>query len=294
VVVAKVGPTPPGMPELGPAWASDAREISLQELGVECHVGSIMKDIQTKNEEEGRQKMFVLPSQLNAAEYSDRCLSEKDLETYGVADYVYDGTGGPRGQLSVDLGAATFILENACNKARPDKGINNVLKMGVRSEDGIQLENGYLVVNPDADAKKFYEKLPEMTVMGIRDIPVNGIAETHFPDRFIDANHKVDLVYASAVPFHSYGNSSSDNVRAICQANLFGQYTAALRIAIDRGDCDVFLMPLGGGVFGNKTEDIKTAIRYAHHYLKEQIEQANVKVKVLAWERNPAEQEAFQ
>jgi hypothetical protein len=246
--------------------------------------------------------MFVLPSQLNAAEYSDRSLSKQRLEKYGLADYVRDSTGGPRGQLSVDLGAATFILENACNKARPDQGINNVLKMGVRSEDGIQLENGYLVVNPDADAKKFYEKLPEMTVMGIRNIPVNGIAETHFPDRFIDANHTVDLVYASAVnPAHvrfslavEFDYNVIKNVRAICQATLFGQYTAALRIAIDRGDCDVFLMPLGGGAFGNKTEDIKTAIRYAHHYLKEQIEQANVKVKVLAWERNPAEQEAFQ
>ena len=294
VVVAKVGPTPQIFHESGDdRWA---RNAPWKTLGIKCHVGSIMKDIQAPKEGQ-RQKMFVLPSQLNAAEYSDRSLSKQRLEKYGLADYVRDSTGGPRGQLSVDLGAATFILENASSVARPDQGINNVLRMGVRPEDGVHLENGYLVVKSDADAKTFCEKLPEMTVMGIRNIPVRGISDwgPGSPKGFIDdANHTVDLVYASAVPFDSYGNSRSENVRAICQATLFGQYTGALRIAIDRGACDVFLMPLGGGVFNNRSEDIKSAIGYAYHNLKKEIEKADVKVWVLAWERNPAEQKEYQ
>ena len=68
----------------------------------------------------------------------------------------------------------------------------------------------------------------------------------------------------------------------------------ALRIAIDRGDCDVFLMPLGGGVFCNAFSDIKAAIAYAYQGLKAEIEEANVFVKVLAWEMNPAEATAFE
>ena len=72
-------------------------------------------------------------------------------------------------------------------------------------------------------------------------------------------------------------------MRRIVQMTLFGQYVASLRLAIRRGRCDVFLMPLGGGVFKCEPVDIKSAMISAVHALKTQLKQRNVTVYVLTW-----------
>ena len=70
-------------------------------------------------------------------------------------------------------------------------------------------------------------------------------------------------------------------------------HLGALRAAIARGNCDVMLMPLGGGVFRNEPSDIKTAMKLACVALQKDLKAANVAVKVLAYEGNPTEVEAF-
>ena len=72
---------------------------------------------------------------------------------------------------------------------------------------------------------------------------------------------------------------------------LLGQYVASLRIAADRGNCDVYLMPLGGGVFENKREDIAESIVEACDIVGPSLRSRNVTVQVLAWSRNKSETE---
>merc|ERR1712050_165666 len=67
----------------------------------------IMAEIQ-KPANEGA--YFVLPSQLNGAEYPSHTSIVKHVEAYKT-----DNTGGPRGQLAVHPAAAQFVLDNAAN-----------------------------------------------------------------------------------------------------------------------------------------------------------------------------------
>jgi hypothetical protein len=207
---------------------------------------------------------------------------------------LFDGTGGPRGQLACDLGVAQFILDNACNETRKDKGINNV--RGMLPIEGVDLINGYLSKTPGSvvNTDHFLNMLPQMEVLGVRDVPVTGLKAFSSPyddTKFVHLKHTVDLIYASAVPFGEYGNPTTKEWRQIVQWTLFGQYTAALRLALKRGPCDLYLMPLGGGVFGCKEEDIKSAMVSAVDAIggKSTLTKNNVNVKVLIYKRNDKE-----
>jgi len=225
----------------------------------------------------GTIRMYVLPSQLNAAEYPSFEYPVKE-----VIKYRSDNTGGPRGQLAVNLGVAQFILDNAANSEHFDDagihpGINNIREMG--SISGVTLHNGYLRINT-TDARTggtFKTQLENMTVMAVQNIPVYGgisadtitsyaKAERHLPKNI----HFVDLAYASAVPsinsqYAEAHVSTDDIVQTICNLTLKGQYTASLRIALQRAaDANkpvvVYWMLLGGLSFGNKRSDIQLAM----------------------------------
>ena len=260
-------------------------------------LGSIQDLIQTKASG-NRQKVFVLPSQLNGAEYSSQ--DDKDIVTR-LQSYMGDRTGGPAGQLAADPGVAQFIIDNAANditkKIDHNSGINNVRLMG--DIPGITLKNGYLQVKDNADIQKFENNISQMTVLGVRDVPVRGL--TSGKDReFFYADHTVDLIYGSAVPIQSdpdpkspyydpyapyYGNSNHETVRRIANVTLFAQYVGSFRLAILRGGkCNIYLMLLGGGVFSNRFDDIKDAISSAYNFMKEGLKRADVKVFVVVWE----------
>jgi hypothetical protein len=277
--------------------------------GIEIVLSNVQDIIQGTNSgkdySKGRHKMIVLPSQLNGAEYQSQA---KGHVVEKLDEYLDDYTGGPRGQLAADPGVAQFIIDNAFNEKRSSRndGINNVKEMGIMSylagdkRDAlgpIYLINGYLQVKNDVDVERFIATLPEMTILGVRDVPVRGLDKNY---RFIKEKDKdsVDLIYASAVPVGTYGNSKSDNVIAIADLTLFSQYVGAMRLAISRGSCDLYLMPLGGNAFGNNFEHIKAAISMAYTDMKSDLERRNVNVKVLVWEgdeqgRGADERKAF-
>ena len=194
------------------------------------------------------------------------------------------------GQLACDLGIAQFILQNASNVARPHGGINNIRAMGTIT--GISVKNGYLQVPgaPPPDVSAFHARLPEMEVLGMRDVKACGLVES-FPLQattpLATSSHTVDLIYASAAPIGSdYNNPDTPAMRSIADGVLLGQYTAALRLAIQRGNCDVYLMPLGGGVFDNDSKAIKSAIVCAIEALKPRLTEAGVRVGILTFHRN--------
>ena len=264
-------------------------------------LGSIQDLIHIKASD-NRQKIFVLPSQLNGAEYPAPNFIVEKLQSY-----MTDRTGGPAGQLAADPGVAQFIIDNAANNDTEifdhDSGINNVRLMG--DIPGITLQNGYLQVNDNANIEEFENKISQMTVLGVRDVPVRGLMSGGQRE-FFYADHTVDLIYGSAVPIKSdpdpkslyydpyapyYGNSDHPTVRRIANVTLFAQYVGSFRLAILRGNCNIYLMLLGGGVFSNRFDDIKDAISSAYNYMKEGLKRADVKVFVVVWEGNVGKKE---
>merc|ERR1719410_1951714 len=257
-----------------------------------------MKHIQ-KPESEGA--VFVLPSQLNGAEYP----SESSIVTQ-LRDYIYDNTGGPRGQLAVHPGAGQFVLDNAAS-SRNEAGINAI--------DGIQevapmfkLMNGYMVlpgVSSETDAADlfhcFTRKLHTLRPLIMHDVQAKGLT----PDKkaLCRAKHQVSLVYASAVPMDAYMNYSKDALerklhRKVCEAVLVAQYYGSLRAVADRNlqkkcrePTTVYLLPLGGGVFNNPWESIVAAMVQAVALLANSAEQhlSRLRIEALAWEGNPTE-----
>merc|ERR1719394_1254852 len=97
--------------------------------------GEVMQNIQ---EASAAGAYFVLPSQLNGAEYP----SEVDI-VQQIQDYIYDNTGGPRGQLAVHPAAGQFILANACSDRLPE-GITAVDEILEEIGKPMYLKNGYL------------------------------------------------------------------------------------------------------------------------------------------------------
>ena len=254
--------------------------------------GAIAKNMQTPVKG-GKYRIFVLPSQLNAAEY--RSEERKHVVTK-LSEYIKDGTGGPSGQLAGDPGIAQFIIDNACNETRPtngSQGIDNTRLMG--TINGISLKNGYLHVDENADVAKFENRLHLMTVMGVMDVPVRGLVHDHksFVNTTNQTNSVVGLIYASAVPIDAYGNGGSEKVKRVADLTLFAQYTGSMRLAVNKQKCELYLTPVGGGYFNNKRENVRAAMVSAAAFMKTELEEANVDVFVLTYEGKPKEVDFF-
>jgi hypothetical protein len=254
-----------------------ARYPSLPALGIGVHNSDIQTDMQGKGTD-SRKHVYVLPSQLNAAEYMSPASEDIVSE---VEQYLKDDTGGPRGQLGGDPGVAQFIIDNAANQKRPG-GIDNTRLM--EKMPGILLTNGYLDLSESPkSAEAFGQQLQNMTVLGVQDVAVVGLEKHH--RSFASNCGTVDLVYASAAPLsEKYGNPhAGPYMTMIANMTLYAQYVAAMRLAIKRGGCDLHLMPLGGGVFENDMEHIKQAIAAAFVTVKDELQESDVRVYVLAY-----------
>lgn len=225
-----------------------------------------------------RREMFVLPSQMNGAEYSSPMdHSIVGNVTKGSPNYTSDNTGGPRGQLACDLDIAQYICDHASNSKRPD-GINYVRDV-IRDIPGIELKNGYLTEMPafsTQDLDLFVEARHKMDVLLSRNIAVKGMVPS-FPLHSgvrrqpgpLAKAARVDLVYASAVPYGTYGNGTSKRWERVCRVALEQQYYLALAAAArcirlgKHSSYKIHFMPLGGGVFGNKLSWIFEALTQA-------------------------------
>jgi len=222
---------------------------------------------------------FVLPSQLNGAEYPSNL--EGDIVTR-LSDYVHDRTGGPRGQLAVHPAVGQFLLNNAANDTNAD-GLNSVRELLVADADGelakhVWLQNGYLRVSPDAPDEigaRYLANLDKMTYIAADRVPVDGYYYgreggsyqrngSNFNSEH--SEHRVGLIYASAVPIGCYTNPRrSRALRDIAYYTLVGQYFGALNHALNcqlgtQKRVPIMLMLLGGGQFRNPLPSIISAI----------------------------------
>jgi len=255
----------------------------------------IMVEIQKSTNDNA---FFVLPSQLNGAEYQS---FEKDYIVKDIDDYQWDNTGGPRGQLAVHPAAGQFVLDNAANDIRPDgiSAVASVIKEVKEQGYNFELQNGYLKV-PGGGASQAIEAwktaLKKFKMLVMEDVPASGLT----PDKagFSAATHRVNLVYASAVPVQTYNNLSGDRGVQIqvAASTLVAQYYGALSIAARRGTPTspkvVYLMPLGGGVFENPPEIIVKGMSLAMEMLSQE-ELKSLDVHILTFHRNAAEVQEF-
>ena len=225
--------------------------------------------------------VFCLPSQLNAAEY----VSENRIVEI-LSSYLYDGTGGPAGQLAGDPGVAQFIIYNAENKNSNGMGINNVRELleQVNKVDAVKqliLQNGYLLLQEsgqihknmnidvgDDICKAFGENLNLMKLLIAQNVMMCGINRT-----VATMEHKVDIAYASAMPYNNYHTQRCDvtneyvretqkNSRILAILVIYGQINLLLQYA-KACSKNVVILPLGGGVFSNIRSDILLAILLA-------------------------------
>mmetsp|Transcript_38181 Transcript_38181/g.105254 ORF Transcript_38181/g.105254 Transcript_38181/m.105254 type:complete len:591 (+) Transcript_38181:53-1825(+) len=253
----------------------------------------VMTEIQ-KSSSDGA--YFVLPSQLNAAEYPDEWTVVQYIE-----DYKSDNTGGPRGQLAVHPAVGQFLLDNAACEGRSG-GISAIDDVLDRADAGFQLVNGYLEVPRLATMQErqealaaFRREIHALRVLAVEDVPACGLS----PDKraLCQADHKVNLVYASAVPVQAYLNEGGDPVfqTQVAEVLLAAQYLGALRTAAQRvavGDRakEVFLMPLGGGVFNNPWGSIAKGMSLAVEMLDE-ADREKLDIWALTWKGNPSERQ---
>lgn len=267
-----------------------------------------MREIQDEEENEGA--LFVLPSQLNGAEYTSH---ERRSIVEVVEEYKRDNTGGPRGQLAAHPAAAQFVIDNAANE-RQREGINAVdqlLKVeGIK--EVLELRNGYLEIKEPKDEELekqvlalMDENLHSLRPLVMEDIPASGLTPNK-GRRATDMQHKVGLVYASAVPVQVYmnkGPKAANRAFQECVARriLTAQYFGALKHAAEWASekklrRKVFLMPLGGGVFNNPWESICSSMANAMAMLSEQFPNAPelLDVYALAWNGNRAEEETLE
>ena len=246
--------------------------------------------------------LFVLPSQLNGAEYPSHSTVVRN-----VADYKYDNTGGPRGQLAVHPAAAQFVLDNAAHTGRAG-GINAVDTLLEKMKGcGLMLQNGYLKIGnagtrEDEIKTTLAEELHNLRLLAMEDIPACGLqpSKREFARGLApteEAPHHVGLVYASAVPVDSYMNRGLSDPKYqadIAELILIAQYYGALKhaaiVAAEKGmKRKVYLMPLGGGVFNNPWKIIARSMARALEMLAKTDMLKMLEIKALAWKGNPAE-----
>jgi len=163
----------------------------------------------------------------------------------------------------------------------------------------VQLINGYLSL-PDCPKKVqagvlagLRSALHDLRCLGVQDVPANGL--TPSKTERASAQHRVSLVYASAVPVDSQMNSGRKDrgfQQEFGRLILVGQYYGALRRAAVHGNRQkIFLMPLGGGVFNNSIEAIAGAISTAVELLVGEGVDVNelLDIRVLSFRGNPSE-----
>ena len=186
--------------------------------------GNVGEEIQ-KPENNGA--CFLLPSQLNGAEYPS------PQPVTDVNNYKYDPTGGPLGQLSCHPVVAKFILDHAERTGFTSSpflvinAVDDVLPKCSRNFN-VKLNNGYLEVSeklkdgkelelnvgedPSPNATAIFDSFCDnLKVLQTDDVPASGLKP---PNEYKEFNwqstSKVSLIYASAVPL-SYVYSISDS-----------------------------------------------------------------------------------
>ncbi|CAK9077000.1 Conjugated bile acid hydrolase (CBAH) (Bile salt hydrolase) (BSH) (CBAH-1) (Choloylglycine hydrolase) [Durusdinium trenchii] len=265
--------------------------------------GEIIEEIQ-KPSNEGA--FFVLPSQLNGAEYPMHNYVVEQINKYKL-----DKTGGPRGQLAVHPAVGQFILDNAASDKRSGLDAAQKVLLDAKAATSwptgysLYVKNGYMGVpscpkaNQDHVLRCLEASLHHMRCICAKDVPSCGLRpDLQGPST---TKHKVSMVYASAIPVKAYLNAGNLDVpfqEEVGRLVIVSQYFGALRLAYEAAKPGtkqkIFLMPLGGGVFNNRAEVILGALGTALDLLAQHLKvdpAARLDVQLLAFRGSVGEQD---
>lgn len=250
---------------------------------------------------------FLLPSQFNGAEYTGH---SPNSIVKNVAEYTSDSTGGPTGQLTCNMGVAQFIVDNAATTNYPT-GINTLKDYLINIRTSItnfNLQNGYLfwdqIQNPNDPnintlQQNLLDNFNKIYIFGTKNITVDGykVSETITSNPSINKPiHTVNLFYGSGCPlnegdrYKQYPDTPIDFYIAnlLMLSQYVGVINQAYKAALEntKQNFKVFLMPLGGGVWGNPWHfifcNMVIAAYFVHNIIfKNAIN--NVEIKILAW-----------
>jgi len=270
----------------------------------------VMEEIQNPS---NANAFFVLPSQLNGAEYPSPV-----HPVHLIDAYKFDRTAGPRGQLALHPAVGQFLLDNAAKQGAP-RGFNAVddlltrvnAKHELEHAQQFRSENGYFKV-PKVCSKQLVSSLEKelgcLKTIAAMHVPATGLDPTL--SRWSDQSHVVNMVYASAVPVNAYNNQllsegkALKSQEAVAAILLRGAYYGAIRLALEYyaqqtspSRIKVFLMPVGGGVFNNSMSSIARCISEAIELSAvlcppEQLVD-RLDLCVLTWNGKPEESENF-
>lgn len=229
---------------------------------------------------------FILPSQLNGAEYPDDQTIVKKIE-----EYYSDNTAGPAGQLALDNVVGQFILDNA--KHTNQKGID-CFKYANRAVPLCESINGYLRVDPRFNSTKdFATNLSQIVIFGFENVRVNGF--NRHKNRLTKSNNTINVIYGSALPINTYVNPyDSKTLQCASRLLLFAEYYGCLRAALMKSVqtktvTKVYLLLLGGGVFNNDYVSIIYSIYQAMYVLEYEYgsQCQYIRPIILVYERDP-------
>ena len=272
--------------------------------------------IQIQDPENG-DAIFVLPSQLNGAEYQSPTNVITDLN-----GYKFDPTAGPLGQLSFNPVVAQFVMDHAARNdfTSPFLVINAIDKVIEELElldiTSLTLKNGYLLVpeklddgkelvltngvEPSQTAITIFDSLStRLKVLQTDDVPTSGLKP---PGEYTEFNSgsgtTATPIYASAIPlcYQSKTNAEKSMLQyCVAGFDLVAQYFGAMVSAYNKSKqsgaalgkrVKLFLTPLGGGAFNNPREMIACSALLAYYQAQQLFVDFDDKVEVifLAWD----------
>lgn len=258
---------------------------------------------------------FVLPSQLNGAEYLNACNAYIVRE---LQAYCAEGSGGPRGQLAVHPAVGQFLLDNAASQTN-DQGINSVadvldsINRDLPEAMHFQSVNGYFRIPhaPPGQRAEVIQKLRgnlhKLRLIVMEDVPATGLN----PDRtsLSSESHSVHVAYCSGVPMGTYVNGIRGGIRGqglldvqafqqrVAESLLVAQYWGVLQHAAREAAKQnqrktVFLMLLGAGAFKTSLRTIAKSLSAALEMLPPGSEE-RLDIRMLTFQPNSQEAEDF-
>eukprot|EP00913_Durusdinium_trenchii_P018268 g17163.t1 len=223
--------------------------------------------------------------------------------------------------LAVHPAVGQFILDNAASDKRSGLDAAQKVLLDAKAATSwptgysLYVKNGYMGVPSCPKANQDLKRSgslrnrsagPRLALLGSLAAPYalhlcQGRAQLWLEAGSPGPQHKVSMVYASAIPVKAYLNAGNLDVpfqEEVGRLVIVSQYFGALRLAYEAAKPGtkqkIFLMPLGGGVFNNRAEVILGALGTALDLLAQHLKvdpAARLDVQLLAFRGSVGEQD---
>ncbi|MCY3003923.1 MAG: hypothetical protein NTV21_19175 [Planctomycetota bacterium] len=203
--------------------------------------------------------VFQVASQFN-------CLEAPGPRVVAVQQYISDPTQGPRASVSAWPGTLLrhyhAPADDGSRFAQTDERGIELLGLAIDAKLG-RARSGYLRMQDIPDLARFVatleERFEQVRVGLHEDVEVCAGHDWTGPVPTAPAQ-RVSQVFTSTLALGGYSSGDSHKALEACRLLLRASYTGTLFAAAASGAKRVVLTFIGGGVFGNPTEEIEGAI----------------------------------